>query len=605
MMEDTRDELNGPEDLDTAMEHHRSGRYFQAKAIYKKILDRTPDHPDALHLLGVMAIQEADYPLAIRLIAAAINLRPDDPVFFCNLASALHSAQKFEDAVAMYQHALQLKPDYPDAYFNLGNTLQIMGELDLALEIYRQALLLKPDYFEAMHRIACVMHTWGKTDEAETWCRYSLEVNPGYPEALFMLGQCLFKQDRVSEALECFLNHKKAVAANSPAVASKQLAYLLLPLQKVKDWCNTGQGKYHAVLPAAKFHIPAPEILNDDGGTLQLSAGDAELSEIYLAEVTQASVLGWHDVVLVNERQAALYDLAANDIAGNIESEHWTISYLSSRQILISGFSEGGSSIDHAIMFAGRGKDSYAHWVIDFLSKCYVLEKFSEYRDWPLIIDEGLYPQQVEALQYLAGGRQLIPIRHNNIYDVGRLVMISDMSHMRMQSYRPNTLPSWNEAPVSPHGISYLRERLGVPVKRSATGKLLYVSRKYQTSFRQLVNEEQVEALFASYGFEIVYPERLGFFEQVRLFSSARAIAGCGGSNLINMIFAPADIRILLLARSSPKINYYFFTHLAETIGQELFYVLGETVAHNAVHYQSDFSVKIEKVEAGIQRLLA
>jgi hypothetical protein len=42
--------------LSTALRDHQSGKLVQAARIYQSILERHPDHADALHLLGVVAL---------------------------------------------------------------------------------------------------------------------------------------------------------------------------------------------------------------------------------------------------------------------------------------------------------------------------------------------------------------------------------------------------------------------------------------------------------------------------------------------------------------------------------------------------------------------
>ena len=40
-----------------AVQHHQAGRLSQAEQLYRQILAQMPNHPDALHLLGVVAHQ--------------------------------------------------------------------------------------------------------------------------------------------------------------------------------------------------------------------------------------------------------------------------------------------------------------------------------------------------------------------------------------------------------------------------------------------------------------------------------------------------------------------------------------------------------------------
>ena len=42
-------------ELEQALQHHRAGRLQEAQALYQQILNTTPDHADALHMLGLLS----------------------------------------------------------------------------------------------------------------------------------------------------------------------------------------------------------------------------------------------------------------------------------------------------------------------------------------------------------------------------------------------------------------------------------------------------------------------------------------------------------------------------------------------------------------------
>ncbi len=62
------------EALDLALASHRAGRLDGAGRLYRKFLRRRPNHPEALHLLGVIAHQTGDHDAAIDLIGKAIAI---------------------------------------------------------------------------------------------------------------------------------------------------------------------------------------------------------------------------------------------------------------------------------------------------------------------------------------------------------------------------------------------------------------------------------------------------------------------------------------------------------------------------------------------------
>jgi capsular polysaccharide biosynthesis protein len=112
--------------------------------------------------------------------------------------------------------------------------------------------------------------------------------------------------------------------------------------------------------------------------------------------------------------------------------------------------------------------------------------------------------------------------------------------------------------------------------------KKIYLSRKLfkdkDKDKRPLSNEEEIERLFKSQGFEIIYPEQLSFPEQIEIMRGSKVIAGPAGSNLLNAVYANAgtDIivisplsfnsRIMIMLADIKRFNAYFFFSRDENI---------------------------------------
>ena len=73
--------------LGQALALHRQGRLDEAEALYRAVLAMVPDSADALHLLGVIALQRRDFEAAVRLIGEALQLNPNYAAALSNLAS--------------------------------------------------------------------------------------------------------------------------------------------------------------------------------------------------------------------------------------------------------------------------------------------------------------------------------------------------------------------------------------------------------------------------------------------------------------------------------------------------------------------------------------
>ena len=75
--------------LAEALDHHRGGRLAEAGKLYAAVLAREPDHPDALHLAGVLASASGRQQEALAMIARAIQARGDVAPFQNNLGTVL------------------------------------------------------------------------------------------------------------------------------------------------------------------------------------------------------------------------------------------------------------------------------------------------------------------------------------------------------------------------------------------------------------------------------------------------------------------------------------------------------------------------------------
>src|ERR1700722_3374696 len=92
--------------LEQATQHHLAGRTAEAEQLYRQILATEPENPDALHRLGVLAMQRGDRAAAVRLIRQATELRPTAVNIWTSFGQALAADGNPAQAVAAFQHAL-------------------------------------------------------------------------------------------------------------------------------------------------------------------------------------------------------------------------------------------------------------------------------------------------------------------------------------------------------------------------------------------------------------------------------------------------------------------------------------------------------------------
>jgi tetratricopeptide (TPR) repeat protein len=187
-------------ELSTALRDHQSGRLQQAARIYQGILARHPDHADALHLLGVVALQQGNPQGAAELIGRAIAVNPSAAAFHCNLAEAYRALGQLDRAAGCCQLALRLQPDYPEAANNLGLTLQAQGKGQAAVAQFRTALRLRPDAPLFHNNLGNALRLAGDQVQALACFRQAVALDPTLAEAHSNLGQLLLELGQLQEA---------------------------------------------------------------------------------------------------------------------------------------------------------------------------------------------------------------------------------------------------------------------------------------------------------------------------------------------------------------------------------------------------------------------
>jgi predicted O-linked N-acetylglucosamine transferase (SPINDLY family) len=192
------------ETLQLAFQHHRSGQLPQAEAFCRQILAQQPDHPDALHLLGLIAHQAGRNDLAVDLIRRAIVLTPSNADAHNNLGLALKDLGRLDEAIAAHRQAIALDPTYPEAYSNLGVALKDRGQLDDAIAALRQAIGLNPNLPEAHNNLGNALRDKGQLDDAIAAYRRAVALRPGYPQAHGNLGIVLKDKGQLDEAIAAF-----------------------------------------------------------------------------------------------------------------------------------------------------------------------------------------------------------------------------------------------------------------------------------------------------------------------------------------------------------------------------------------------------------------
>ena len=141
--------------LQTAAAHHRAGALPEAARAYLAVLEREPEHPDALQLLGMVAHRMGRTAEGLELVERALRADKRHEVAHANRGLLLLALGHEAEGERALRRALRLRPGFGRAALSLGELLTKRGQPDEALRLLAAVAAKAPE--DALLRAA--LHT--------------------------------------------------------------------------------------------------------------------------------------------------------------------------------------------------------------------------------------------------------------------------------------------------------------------------------------------------------------------------------------------------------------------------------------------------------------
>jgi tetratricopeptide (TPR) repeat protein len=277
--------------LQQAQRLHQAGDLDAAQALYRQVLERAPNHPQTLYLLGTALLQLGQAEQALgHLERAARGLRNESRVVG-NLAQAYFALSRYAEAQEAFRKASRIDPRnvnfhvgaasavamqgnlaeaeallrrladrFPGSalvWLNLGNALRDQKRPEESLACYTKAIGFDPRLSEAHNNLGSVLHALYRFDAAEQAYRASIATDPDYIAARYNLASVLIDVGRFREAeIVC-----RDLVAQAPASVMAHTFH---------GAALTHQGR---LLEALKCHRTAAELAPQDAKVIENYAG--------------------------------------------------------------------------------------------------------------------------------------------------------------------------------------------------------------------------------------------------------------------------------------------------------------------------------------------
>jgi protein O-GlcNAc transferase len=235
--------------LQKAVAMHQAGNVAHAIEAYGAIIAQVPNHFDATHLLGVIALQEGRLDQAQHLIVSALRANPSDPSALNNLGLVYLRKGELELARGQFERAIKIKPNLTDALTSYGTVLFQLGRprealvplrrvhsdnpqsavvcnligaclMDLAeaheaVKFFETATIAEPNVGDGWSNLSIALNSAGDLERAQNCADKAVALSPESPSALAARAAVEFEDGQMDTAIETY---GEAMALPDPSI---------------------------------------------------------------------------------------------------------------------------------------------------------------------------------------------------------------------------------------------------------------------------------------------------------------------------------------------------------------------------------------------------
>lgn len=199
-----------PQDmLRQAFQLFDQGKFHDAAKLAEALRQQAPNHPDVLHLMGLICLKTGNPKDAEKLISMAVSILPDKAFLRVNLGNALRQLGKTSEARAAYNKAEGLDPDFAGTYLNRGTLNAEEGNADACIKDFETVIRLTPNDPQGYLNLGQFQLAQGAFADARDTYAAGLKKRPDGPMLLLGLANAL---ERLGDLDGAFAAAEKVLA---------------------------------------------------------------------------------------------------------------------------------------------------------------------------------------------------------------------------------------------------------------------------------------------------------------------------------------------------------------------------------------------------------
>ncbi len=260
--------------------------------------------------------------------------------------------------------------------------------------------------------------------------------------------------------------------------------------------------------------------------------------------------------------------------------------------------------ISEALNLVGNNAINFGHWIFEYILRWATVAERPELRNVPVLIDECLPASHREGLEYFLENRApVIVLPKDATARVRKLWSVSNWIYVPINWKNEETIHRqfivWPAKRVAAR-YQALACRIDQDDQVEVQSRRVFLSRR-NTRHRRLTNIDEIEEIARGRGFDVYYPEDLGFRDQLRLVRGATHIMGPEGSAFFLVLFARPGTKVCCF--DHPFVEKVGFVDaLFRELGMDLILLTGECVRKDERFSRfSDYVLKRESLKAVLE----
>jgi hypothetical protein len=386
-------------------------------------------------------------------------------------------------------------------------------------------------------------------ERSATGCDY-FDYRPDQPN-LFMMMQ--FKQLLVQEygLEEGFCLYKQTVVRQQDAAIERR------KIESHYSYSLAHSVEFHEIFPAGEpVTIMPPEVIGK-GNHRPLNS---TTRSFYVTCLEGARVRGRSAVTEVSD--LALADFQGQELAridDDVEFDSGVF-HRDGDKIWSISDARPALKLDQAFSLLGARTDFFGDWFSDYIARYIAATMSGHVPRVPILIDMSMPPTHRQALEaMLIPGTEIVEVPAFWGVEVKQLWQAPSIGYMPFHR-QFNEKFIWDDLACSPERSLLVEDemvrRLNLVRGPESGPSRVFLARK-AFRHRKMTNHSEIEAIAASHGFVIFYPEDLDFVDQAKLLQDAHFVLGPEGSAFSLSCFVGRGAKICVLHQEEEGLVLY------------------------------------------------